>query len=385
MLRGFRRSLRNLYENSPRENLQRARARAAGRDAGSKVMPEWEKDPDLLALVSAKIREFNGPVVLLGGDSARALGSTGLDPERQVQHVSWGFDSGAGALELGAPELDWESLSDDTTLVVCHQPSQDSEWRAIQSLKQRHSGPVVGIQELVLPLTTLQLASDRLDYYADSFEQVACHYRGESLMAGVEDLDGRFALAGRRIFEFGPLDGCQTAAMVKLGAREIACIEARAENALKTLVAAYSMGWQNVGVSMDDFHNADANRYGRFDLAFAHGVYYHSNAPFVLFENLLSLADHVYLGGFCASDELPRDDWEKLEHEDRSYRVKRYRETNNITAGVNEYGYFFHPEDLARFFRDRGCQVETISDEASSVTAGRYVRLLATRTETASD
>ena len=375
MLRGFRRSLRNLYENSPRENLQRARARAAGRDAGSKVMPEWEKDPELLALVAAKLRDFSGPLILLGGDSARALGAAALDPDGQLRYLEWSFDG----------ELDWGSISDDATLIVCLQPSEAGEWRAIQSLKKRHAGPVVGIQELVLPLTTLRLASARLDYYADSFEQVASHYRGDSQMAGVEELDRRFPLAGRRIIEFGPLDGCQTAAMVKRGAREIACIEARAENALKTLVAAYSMGWGNVGVSMDDFHNADANRYGRFDLAFAHGVYYHSNAPFVLLENLLSLADHVYLGGFCASDELPGDDWEELEHDGRSYRVKRYRETNNITAGVNEYGYFFHAEDLARFFRERGCEVEVLSDEPSTVTAGRYVRLLATRSEPASD
>jgi hypothetical protein len=375
MLRGFRRSLRNLLENSPRENLARARARAAGRDAGSKVMPEWDKDPELLGLIAAKLREFDGPIVLLGGDSARALGAASLDPDRRIQHLPWSFD---GELR-DACELDWDAISDETSVIVCLQPSEDAEWRAIQSVKQRHSGPVIGIQELVLPLTTLQLASNRLDYYADSFEQVASHYRGDSQMPGVEELDRRFPLAGRRIIEFGPLDGCQTAAMIQLGAREIACIEARAENALKTLVAAYSLGWENVGVSMDDFHNADARSYGRFDLAFAHGVYYHSNAPFVLLENLLSLADHVYVGGFCASDELPRDDWQELEHAGRSYRVKRYRETNNITAGVNEYGYFFHPEDLARFFRERGCEVEILSDAASSVTAGRYLRLLATR------
>ena len=52
---------------------------------------------------------------------------------------------------------------------------------------------------------------------------------------------------------------------------------------------------------MDDFHNADAHKYGRFDLAFAHGVYYHSFAPFLFFENLISLSDNIFIGGYTTN------------------------------------------------------------------------------------
>jgi hypothetical protein len=57
--------------------------------------------------------------------------------------------------------------------------------------------------------------------------------------------------------------------------------------------------------------------------------------------------------------------------------VKKYRETSNYHAGVNPVAYFFHGEDLQRFFSDRGFSVEIILDEESDVTAGRYLRFLA--------
>ena len=367
MLRSLRRTLRALYENSPRENLRRARARAAGRSSGSKVLPDWVKEPSLLALIAAKIAALDTAVVLLGGEEAQALGRGLLDPERRITHVPWSFGE----------SLDWSSIAHDASLVVCLSPNTASDWLAMRSLKQRHAGPVLGIHELVLPLTALLLAQDQLEYYAGTLEQIAPYYQGERSMSGIEELDRLFPLAGRRIIEMGPLDGCQTAAMVHAGAHEVTCIEARAENALKTLVAAHAMGWQNVRVVMDDFHNADAHRYGRFDLVFAHGVYYHSNAPFLFLENLLSLSDRVFLGGFCATDALPTAPWEELEYAGRRYRAKRYRETDNITAGVDEYGFFFHPEDLADFFRHRGYRVDILSSEACEVTAGNYTRLLA--------
>jgi hypothetical protein len=130
---------------------------------------------------------------------------------------------------------------------------------------------------------------------------------------------------------------------------------------------------------MDDFHNAHANKYGRFDLAFAHGVYYHSVAPFVFLENLVSLSDHIFLGGFCATDNLPFEEWQNLEYDGRLYRVKCYIESTSFTAGINKHAWFFHKEDLKRFFAERGFEITTISDEPSIITAGNYTRFLASK------
>jgi hypothetical protein len=103
--------------------------------------------------------------------------------------------------------------------------------------------------------------------------------------------------------------------------------------------------------------------------------------------NLLEAAEQtlfvqlaVFVGGFCATDSRPVGPWQRLTHRDRTYAAKRFDEVpSHMTAGVNAIGYFFHPDDLTRWFRDQGCDVTVLSDEQSSVTAGRYLRLLATR------
>src|SRR5262249_42798225 len=121
---------------------------------------------------------------------------------------------------------------------------------------------------------------------------------------------------------------------------------------------------------------------GTFDLAFAHGVYYHSVAPLLFFENLLSLSPNVFLGGFCATDDRPAYEYDLLEHGGHLYRAKVYQEmVGRFTAGVNNTAYFLHGEDLMDFFRHQGCDVTVLSDEvtAEDQPAGRYLRFLARR------
>ncbi len=138
--------------------------------------------------------------------------------------------------------------------------------------------------------------------------------------------------------------------------------------------------WSNVELVSDDFHDVTPQKYGRFDLVFAHGVYYHSVAPFVFFENMIALADAVYVGGFCATDDLPSGSWQYLAHRGQRYAVKQYRESvADHTAGIHAVGYFFHPDALTQWFRDQGWRVKVLSDEPSTVTAGRYIRFLAQR------
>ncbi len=164
------------------------------------------------------------------------------------------------------------------------------------------------------------------------------------------------------------------------GAKHITCIEARADNLVKCLVAVYAMGWNNVKVYADDFHNAHPSKYGQFDLVFAHGVYYHSAWPFLFFDNLMAMSSSIFIGGFCATDDSPPGPSEILEYEGEKFRAKRYQETGDFTAGVNVHAFFFYAEDLMRVFERRGYEVNIISDAASNVTAGRFVRFLATKT-----
>jgi hypothetical protein len=147
------------------------------------------------------------------------------------------------------------------------------------------------------------------------------------------------------------------------------------------MVAQYALGWDNVRLVMDDFHNADDLKYGVFDLAFAHGVYYHSVAPFFFFENLMSLSDNIFIGGYVYdSQAASRDSQEILDYEGKSYVVKRVSMGRSYNAGVNQYGYHFTRDDLAGFFSERGYDVRVISDdEAGDEWGDRYLRFLASK------
>ena len=128
---------------------------------------------------------------------------------------------------------------------------------------------------------------------------------------------------------------------------------------------------------MDDFHNAVAGKYGRFDLAFAHGVYYHSVAPLTFLSNLVDLSDNVFVGGYCATDNLPAGPWESLSDGEHSYRVKPYVERTDYSAGVNTRAYYFHKEDLQAFFARRGFEITVMSDHPLPKVAGCFYRFLA--------
>jgi hypothetical protein len=307
---------------------------------------------------------------LLGTRAETRLFVAALDDDgRRPVHVewNWGQDVPADRVDL---------------LVVCKVPTEGHHWTAMRQLRQSVSVPVLGISELLLPFAPLVFAQSVLRYFEEtaSLSTAVPYYLGRSFFGPIEELDAVFPLAGRSVIEFGPMDGCQTAALVTLGADRIVAIEARAENYLKTLIARETFGWPNVTLVMDDFHNTHETTYGRFDLVFAHGVYYHSIAPFHFLTNMTSLADAVYLGGFCATDALPSSPWLQLSHNGRQYRAKRYEESTSMTAGINAVGFFFSPEDLTRWFEDQGWSVTVLSDGPSEVAAGRYVRLLARRT-----
>lgn len=287
---------------------------------------------------------------------------------KSMVHIEWDWDQTPAV----PPDVD--------TLLICKVPTRAEHWETVARLRSSASFPVLGVQELLLPFAPLQYAQRILPYYEETAQlaSIAPFYLGQSYFRPIDKLDEAFGLAGKSVIEFGPMEGALTAGLVAVGARRIVAVEARPENYLKTLIARETFGWDNVELVMDDFHNADASTYGRFDLVFAHGVYYHSIAPFHFLANMLSLADAVYLGGFCATEDSPPRPWERLAHNGKQYVAKRHDEAPSLmTSGIHAFAYFFHADDLARWFKDQGCDVTVLSDEASDLSTGRYVRLLA--------
>lgn len=367
------RILRQLYDSPPRENLARLQARIRGEGDAPKpdnaVLDELLKSPRAPQLLGLALRRLPGEPFVLAGDVKRLAGAADLlrGAGRTVELRPWKWGADAQLLAAPAP----------ARVALCLLPTTAEQWAQVALLKSYLGARFTLLTELLLPFTQITFLHTKLGYAMDDLERLLWRYLGEKESGPVQDLNARWPLAGRSVVEFGPLDGCQTAELVHAGAAQVTCIEARAENVVKTRAMADAFAWPQVRVVIDDFHNADATRYGRYDLAFAHGVYYHALAPFIFLENLRSLADTIFLGGFCATEENPPSPWTELTHEGRTYRAKQYEENVVCTAGVNRFAYMFEGDALMRFFTERGDTVSIVSDKKPDVeTAGRYLRFL---------
>jgi len=343
---------------------------------GSLVVPKIWNQPLFQHMIPLRLPSSKGPVVVLGSPTQiKFLTSGFVDAGREVRGINWDWET----------QIDPASIPQDAHLIVCKLPQNEQHWRALKRLKQQFGDRVIGIQELVLPFTTLQQGQSLLQYSVDSFAEIVPLYLGEEFYGPLAELNELFPLAGKTVIEFGPMEGAQTAGLVHLGAKSVLGIEARAVSVIKSLIAWYCFGWENVSLVMDDFHNADAEKYGRFDLAFAHGVYYHSFAPFLFLENRMSLSDNIFLGGYTTNAEQSVKppmalDYtnETLEYEGKTYRVRRILIGNSFNTAINQFAYHFDREDLFSFFKDRNYDVKIISDAASDDGWGDwFVRFLA--------
>ena len=377
----LKRMLNAAINRSPSENMKSLRIRmrhwlsSESTHASTKefnaTVPDVNEEPVLADLAVSRLPQPREALGLLGTPSDTLPFAVSLT-RAGVRPVSMEWEWG--------DTVDLRERID--ALLVCKVPTNAQHWRALKKLREDAAVRVIGIHELLLPFSTLQLAQSVLPYYAETstLSSIAPYYLGREYFRPIDRLDDVLPLSGKSVIEFGPMDGCLTAGLVAAGVGRLVSIEARPENYIKTLIARHAFGWDNVELIMDDFHNVDAITYGRFDLVFAHGVYYHSIAPFHFFQNMLSLSGNVFIGGFCATDSLPAGAYEVMTLEGREYRVKRYRESRvDMTAGINATGYYFHKDDLMMFFRDEGCEVTVLSDEESDITAGRYLRFLACR------
>lgn len=343
---------------------------------GSLVVPRIWNEPLFQQLVPLRLQSSTGPVVFLGSPNQIAFLSSGfVAAGRDVQGIDWDWEA----------HTDLSPIQPDALIVVCKLPQNEQHWRVLRQLKQQFGANVIGIQELVLPFTTLQEGLSLLQYSVDKFAELVPLYLGNEYFGPLDALNDAFPLAGKTVIEFGPMECAQTAGLVHLKAKSVVGIEARATSFIKSLIANYCFGWKNVSLVMDDFHNADAHKYGRFDLAFAHGVYYHSFAPFLFFENLMSLSDNIFIGGYTTNANQavkPPSSlvytFETLEHEGETYRVKRILIGNTFNSAINQFAYHFDRADLLRFFEHNGYDLTIIDDEPCDDPWGDwYLRFLA--------
>ena len=339
---------------------------------GNLVIPRiWER-PVFSSLIASRLAP-GAEVALLGSqDEINFLRSEIEQHGRQVVPILWNWDSPDSA-----------GIPDKAIIVLCKVPLSESQWRTVAAFQDRFGSRVVGIQELVLPFTAIQQGQADLTYNLANLEELVSYYQGREFFGPIAELNALFPLAGKRVIEFGPMEGAQTAGLVHFGAASVTCIEARAVSLIKTMIAKYCFNWDNVSLIMDDFHNARQAKYGVFDLAFAHGVYYHSIAPFYFFENLMSLSANIFIGGYCVENVESNPNHEVLEYEGKQYHVARHKIADTYNSAVNEFAYHFTKDDLVGFFSDRGYKTTLISDEVPEPPedeyGDRFVRFLAQR------
>lgn len=335
------------------------------------LAPELMADePLVIAFLTYKVQHLSEPVRILGEGReavllAEALKQAGKEYRREDESTA---PNGNGA--HGKPDI-----------VVCDWAQTPEAWDAIATARAENVGRVVTIGELLLPLSALVESHKRLPYRFDTLAEMMPYYTGVKDFGPLNELHRMFPLTAKRIIEFGPLDGYQTAGLVNLGAESVVCIEARPENALKTLAAKTAFGWDGVEVVMDDFHNVSGANYGRFDLAFAHGVYYHSFAPVRLFQNLFSLADHIFFGGYVTEETPPGPGFVEFGLDGATYWAKEHNDGYGWDQGVNTKSYYFTEEAVRRLFETHGYRMTSISNEEDKPTEGpiRYLRFLASK------
>ncbi len=322
-------------------------------EPGSLLVPKIWRQPFFQELVASQLDAPGREVILLGDDEQINYLRAAFEKRNSKSHgVRWDWQA----------DVDLSNFPSDSPIVVCRLPQTEEHWRIMKRLRERFGNRVIGIQELVLPLTTIMEGLSSLTYSVNTMEELTSYYTGQAFFGPLQELNAAFPLSGKRIIEFGPMEGSQTAGLVKLGAESVTCIEARAVSFIKTMIAQYCLGWRNVRLLMDDFHNADRNKYGEFDLAFAHGVYYHSLAPFLFFENLMSLSRNIFIGGYTLLNHAGSND--TLSYDGQTYRVKKITIGNTFNNAANEYAYHLDRDDLISFFADRNYDVTVISDES---------------------
>src|SRR5215204_2246687 len=137
---------------------------------GSLVLPKIWNQPLFRQMIPLRLQSSTGPLVLLGSPGEVEFLCSGFAAAgREVRGISWDWES----------QTDITSVPQETLVVLCKLPKSERHWRIVKQLKQQFGSRLIGIQELVLPFTTLQQGQSLLEYAVDSFGEIVPLYLGD--------------------------------------------------------------------------------------------------------------------------------------------------------------------------------------------------------------
>ena len=286
-------------------------------------------------------------------------------------------------ISLADPQLN-SSITSSKIAIICEAPNSDAGWSKIQEILYTFPEKVETLWHRIRDFLIFRAITRETEYTGD-VAKVWSAYKldgfTDPVVDPIREYNSAIPFHGKDILELGPMDGFQTAALLRQGVKSVSCVEIRPENYLKLLAAKELNGWKNVHLIFENLHCLHPGIHGTFDAVLAHGVYYHSDCPFTLLENITRLSPIILFGGFCATDDSPPEDWSLLENDRREYRVKHYLEYEFFTNGVTTHGYYFHADDLLKWFERSGFEIQIIShgDSGMPHIAGQYIRFVATK------
>ena len=285
---------------------------------------------------------------------------------------------------ISASSLHWRfghefpTLPSDVKPILCEVPESYEDFTSLAELRDATSGKISTLWELVLPYSVLMETmllvdynigvADRnnetlesLDDYEEYFDAMCKIYVGaHSLLPTLPKLKEEIGFENNTIIEFGPSDGIHTGYMISAGAKHITVVEGRAENVLKLLAAKYAFNWDNVDVIFDNFQYAGPWASKRYDLVFAHGVFYHCLNPFLFLEMLVSISDVIFLGGWVATESRKLSQWSEVTYRDEVYRAQEYGEVHHFLSGLAAKSVLLDQDSVERFFNVRGYEIELL-------------------------
>ena len=206
------RIIKALYIYSPQRNLRQIMKKIYLNKNEVQKKPDHRNDaiddiinckslPELLAF---KINRLNKGSYTLLGDKTQ-IDSWGLNdkcPGYNIRSMNWDWPS-----EINFRQLKLERI------IFCRVPKNSQEWQKLSNIRLYLKNDLYTIVELLLPYTRITFLQKKLDYFIKTFDEILPYYMGTDFFGPLEDLDNEYNLQGKKVIEFGPFDGCQSAGL----------------------------------------------------------------------------------------------------------------------------------------------------------------------------
>lgn len=197
----------------------------------------------------------------------------------------------------------------------------------------------------------LQRAFDECGPWVTGFTIEGLHYGGSYQAASDSRLSlflRKVSIEGKRVLEFGPLEGGHTLALARAGAGEIVAVEGRPDNHGRCLLIKDLFGLDNVTFQLGDIRDVTHDSHGAFDVAIALGVLYHLPDPDRLLGQLVEIAPLTLLWTHVADEGHPEKAPEgKLDSQYGTFRGKVLAEdTTHALSAMDRDIIWLYRQDL---------------------------------------